>query len=47
MAFVASLAGKDRYTLAAIKKGMNSETLAVLEQDAVEEVQFVTAPSGF
>ena len=37
MAYVATLAGKDRHTLAAIKKSMNLETLAVLEQDAGRE----------
>src|SRR5271157_107851 len=37
VAYVAALAGKDRHTLAAIKRGMNLETLAVLEQDAVQE----------
>ena len=37
VAYVAALASKDRHTLAAIKRGMNLETLAVLEQDAVQE----------
>ena len=37
MKHLAALAGKDRHTLAAIKRGMNLETLAVLEQDAARE----------
>lgn len=37
MVHLSALAGKDRHTLAAIKKGMNLETLAVLEQDAAQE----------
>jgi enoyl-CoA hydratase/carnithine racemase len=44
-ALVAALAGKNKYTLAEIKKGMNSETLALLELGAVDGTQSVTGSS--
>ncbi len=37
VAYVAALAGKDRNTLAAIKKGMNKDFWAVLEKDAAAQ----------
>jgi Delta3-Delta2-enoyl-CoA isomerase len=44
-AVVAALASKNKYTLASIKKGMNSEILALLELGAVDGTQTVTGSS--